>query len=149
MVGWLIAIAALGEIAMFFCYKHIAPHFRIRTLILASAVITVLRWIAMALEPSLPVLFALQALHGLTYGMGFLACVSFVGRWTSEGIAAEAQGFFVMLQQGFSVIAMFGFGWLHSQIGYAAWWGSALFAFCGTVAVWLSWRLPQPDGKVA
>lgn len=149
MVGWLIAVAAIAEIAMFFGYKHIAGHFRIRTLILFSAVVTVARWICMAMEPGLPFLFALQALHGITYGLGFLACVSFVGRWTSEEIAAEAQGFFVMLQQGFSVCCMFGFGWLHSQIGNDAWWGAMVLALCGTVAVWLSWRLPQPDGKVA
>lgn len=149
MVGWLIAVAALAEIAMFFGYKYIAQHVRIRTLILMSAGVTVVRWISMASAPDLPVLFALQALHGITYGMGFLACVNFVGRWTSEEIAAEAQGFFVMLQQGFSVCCMFGFGWLYSQIGHHAWWGAVILASMGTIAVWLSWRLPQPDGKVA
>ena len=149
MVGWLIAVTALAEIGMFFGYKHIAGRFRIRTLILASSVVTVARWICMAMEPGLPFLFALQALHGITYGLGFLACVGVVGRWTSEEIAAEAQGFFVMLQQGFSVCCMFGFGWLHSQIGNDAWWGAMILASLGTLAVFASWRLPQPDGKVA
>jgi len=147
--GLLIAVGALSETAMFFAFRRIGPHFRSRTLILFSAAVTVLRWTAMAFSPSLPWLFVLQSLHGVTYAVGFLACVGFITRWTSDDIAAEAQSFFVMLQQAMAVISLYGFGWLMGHFGAGAWWGAAGFALIGTLAIWRSWSWPQPDGKVA
>ncbi len=149
VTGLLIAVGALSETAMFFAFRRIAPHFRSRTLILVSALVTVLRWVAMAFSPSLPWLLVLQLLHGISYAVGFLACVGFITRWTSDEIAAEAQSFFVMLQQAMAVISLYGFGWLMGHFGAGAWWGAAGFAALGTLAIWRSWRWPQPDGKVA
>lgn len=149
VTGLLIAVGALSETVMFFAFRRIAPHFRSRTLILVSALVTVVRWMAMALSPTLPWLFVLQSLHGLSYAVGFLACVGFITRWTSDEIAAEAQSFFVMLQQAMAVISLYGFGWLMGHFGAGAWWGAAGFAALGTLAIWRSWRWPQPDGKVA
>lgn len=149
MIGLLIAASAVSEIAVFFGYRYISPRVRARSLILLSALVACLRWLAMALSPDLPVLFALQALHGVSYALGFLACVTFIARWTSDDIAAEAQGFFVMLQQAMSVIALYGFGWLMGRYGAAAWWGALAMALAGAAAIWWSWRLPPPEGKIA
>lgn len=149
MVGWLIAVSAVTETAVFFVFHRVAPLFRARTIILLSGVAAVIRWAGMATEPGLPVLFALQALHGLSYGMGFLACVAFIARWTSEGIAAEAQGFFTVMQQAMSMLSMFGFGWIMASAGAAAWWWAVGLAAAGTAAIFLSWLMPPPEGPVA
>jgi PPP family 3-phenylpropionic acid transporter len=143
-VGLLIAVGAASETLMFFVYRRLFKGVRARTLMLASAGLSVLRWALMAQAPGLPLLWVLQATHGLTYGMGFLACVQFIANWTSEDIAAEAQGFFVVLQQGMSVAAMAGFGLLMDHVGAGAHWGSAAFAALGALAIWLSWRLQAP-----
>ncbi|WP_176556097.1 MFS transporter [Rubellimicrobium rubrum] len=143
-VGLLIAVGAASETAMFFVYRRLFRGVRARTLMLASAVLSAIRWALMAQAPGLPVLWFLQALHGLTYGMGFLAGVQFIANWTSEDIAAEAQGFFVVLQQGMSVAAMAGFGLLMQHWGPGAHWGSAAFAALGAAAIWASWRLQEP-----
>lgn len=144
-VGLLIALGAASETAMFFAYRRfVADRFRARTIILASALLSALRWAAMAQAPDLPVLILLQTSHGLTYGMGLLGCMQFIANWTSEDIAAEAQGFFVMLQQGFSVVAMAGFGLLMQHWGAGAHWGSAALAAGGAAAIWASWQLQPP-----
>ena len=143
-IGLLIALGAASETLVFFLYGRLFRRFRARTLMLASAGLTVARWALMAQAPDLPVTILLQATHGLTYAMGFLASVQFIANWTSEDIAAEAQGFFVVLQQAMSVAAMAGFGLLMAHWGAGAHWGSAVFAGLGALAIWASWRLQGP-----
>jgi MFS transporter, PPP family, 3-phenylpropionic acid transporter len=143
-IGLLIALGAASETLVFFVYGRVFRRVRARTLMLASAGLTVARWAAMAQAPDLPVTILLQATHGLTYAMGFLACIQFIANWTSEDIAAEAQGFFVVLQQAMSVAAMAGFGLLMDRWGAGAHWGSAVFAGLGALAIWASWRLQGP-----
>jgi PPP family 3-phenylpropionic acid transporter len=95
IIGLLIALGALSETAMFFAFRRFAA----RNLILASAVVSVARWIAMSFSPGVEILFGLQLLHSVTYALGFLGCVNFIANSASEDIAAEAQSFFVVLQQ--------------------------------------------------
>lgn len=98
----------------------------------------------MAFSPSVEVLFALQMLHGVTFALGFIGCVSFIANWTSEDIAAEAQSFFQVLQQAMSVIVILGFGALLEPLGAKGFFASAAFAAIGAVLIWLSLRLQQP-----
>lgn len=144
VIGLLVAVGALSETAMFFLFGRFARLLRARTWILLAALVTILRWAAMTLEPGLGWLFALQALHGISYGMGFIATTLFVANWTSEDIAAEAQGFFVMLQQAMSVMALVGFGWLFVRTGLAAFWVAAGLAALAAVAIAVSLRLQPP-----
>jgi PPP family 3-phenylpropionic acid transporter len=104
----------------------------------------VLRWIAMGLSPDVPVLVALQLLHSVTFALGFMGCVHFIANWTSEEIAAEAQSFFQVLQQGFSVVALVVFGWLIGIMGAHAYFAAAGFAAIGGVLIWLSMQMMQP-----
>jgi PPP family 3-phenylpropionic acid transporter len=146
-IGVIIAVGALSEAAMFFAFgRWFAGRFRLRSLILVSAVISAARWVAMAVEPGLGWLIALQALHGITYGLGFMACIAFITKWTAEDIAAEAQGLFVVLQQGFSVVTLFGFGLLAERWGAQAYLASAAMAAVGAAMIWASLRLQQPEG---
>lgn len=148
MIGILIALGALSETAMFFVFGRIAARFRPRHMILLSAVVTVLRWIAMGFAPGLPVLIGLQLLHGVTFALGFMACVGFIAKHTSEDIAAEAQGFFSALQLGMSVLALAGFGSLADTYGAQAYFASAAFAALGGLAVWVSMSMQGPSQLV-
>lgn len=145
VIGLLIALGALSETAMFFVFSRFAARFRPRQMILLSAIVTVLRWIAMAFEPGLPVLIGLQLLHGITFALGFMACIGFIAKWTSEDIAAEAQGFFSALMLGMSVLALAGFGQLADAWGAQAYFASAAFAGVGGLAVWASMALQGPS----
>ena len=68
----------------------------------------------------------------------------FIANWTSDEIAAEAQGFFQMLQQIMSVIALIAFGWLTGMMGAKAYFVAAAFALLGAVLIWLSIAMQRP-----
>lgn len=144
VIGPLIALGALSEAAMMFLFARFARRFSARSLILASAIVSALRWVAMGFSPGVEILFGLQLLHSVTFAMGFMGCVHFIANWTSEDIAAEAQSFFQVLQQGMSVVALVAFGWLVGLIGAKAYLVAAAFAGVGGVLVWLSLRMQQP-----
>ena len=144
IIGILIALGAASEAILFFVFGRFTARFRPRHMLLLSAFVTVLRWIAMGFEPGVPVLFGLQLLHGISFGLGFMACIGFISKWTSEDIAAEAQGFFSALQLGMSVLTLAVFGALADTYGAQAYFASAGFAALGGVAIWLSLWLPPP-----
>lgn len=143
-IALLIALGAAGEATMLFVFKRFVGRFPARLVILASAVISTLRWIALGLAPDVPILVVLQLLHSLTFAMGYMGCVHFIANWTSEDIAAEAQSFFQVLQQATGVIAVAGFGVLMGMFGVHAYFASAAFAAIGAVMIWISMRLMQP-----
>jgi PPP family 3-phenylpropionic acid transporter len=114
--GPLFATAAAAEAAMMFAWKRVGFKISARHMILAAALVTVFRWAVMAFSPPLFVLFILQAMHAITYAIGYFGTVHFIANWTSEEIAAEAQSFAFVLQQGITVVVLLGFGWL---VGFA------------------------------
>ena len=144
MIGLLIALGAASEAGMMFVFKRFSARFPARLLILASAVVSVIRWIAMGFSPDVPWLVLLQLLHSVTFALGFMGCVHCIANWTSEDIAAEAQSFFQVLQQGFSVIALVVFGWLVGLMGAHAYFAAAGFAAVGGILIWLSLQIMQP-----
>ncbi len=149
VIGLLIALGAASEATMMFAFRRFSGRFPARFLILVSAVVAVLRWIAMGFSPDVPILVALQLFHSVTFALGFMGCVHFIANWTSEDIAAEAQSFFQVLQQGFSVVALVVFGWLVGIMGAHAYFAAAGFAAVGGVLIWLSLQLMQPKAQEA
>src|SRR5690606_25117490 len=59
IIGLLIAAAAVSEVIVFFAMARFAKRFTARSLILFSAVVAVVRWVGMALSPSVEWLFVL------------------------------------------------------------------------------------------
>ena len=148
VIGVLITVGAISEAAMFFLFSKLAKRFTARFLILVSALVAAVRWVAMGFAPGVEVLFGLQLLHGITFAMGYIGCVHFIANWTSEDIAAEAQSFFGMLQQAMSVIVILSFGTLFGLLGDRSFFASAGFAAAGALLIWLSLKMKQPKAQV-
>jgi len=144
MIGPLLAVAAIAEAALMFTFGPIARRYSARSLILVSAIGTVLRWALMAMEPGIAVLIPLQLFHAVTFALGYMGCMHFIANWTGDEIAAEAQGFFVMLQQAMTVIAVAGFGWLMGMMGAKAYFVAAAFALLGGGMILVSIVLHAP-----
>lgn len=144
IIGPLLAVAAIAEAALMFAFAPFARRFSARSLILVSAITAVVRWACMALQPDIMFLIPLQALNAITFALGYLGCMTFIANWTSDEIAAEAQGFFQMLQQAMSVIALIAFGWLTGLIGAKAYFVAAAFSLLGAVLIYLSIALHAP-----
>ena len=144
IIGPLIALGAASEAGLMFLWKRVGGRVSARQMILASAVVSVLRWAAMAFSPPVWLLLLLQLTHGITFALGFLGCVHFIANWTSEDIAAEAQSLFTVLQQVASVLALVGFGWLFGNFGAQAFLFASFAAVLGALCVWLSLEMVQP-----
>lgn len=148
VIGPLLALGAIAEASMMFLYKRIGARFSARKLILISALASAARWIIMAFSPPVAVLVPLQLTHSVTFALGYLGSVNFIANATSEDIAAEAQSFFVVLQQAMSVIALTGFGWLVGLIGAHSYFVAGLFALIGAGCIHWSLRLAEPGSKL-
>ena len=78
--------------------------------------------------------------------MGYLGGIYFIANWTSEDIAAEAQGFSSVVQQGMTVIVLLGFGVSVSAFGSGAWLVLSAFCLLGVILPLISLRLqPKHD----
>lgn len=143
LIGPLIATMAAGEAVMMFLWTRLKIKVSARHLIIIAALVAAVRWAAMAFSPPIWVLFILQLLHSITFAVGYLGGIYFIANWTSEEIAAEAQGFSYVLQQGMSVVALLGMGWCVGQFGAWAWLILAVYTLFGAGFVLLSLRL-QP-----
>jgi len=146
LIGPLIAVSAIGEAAVLFLWPRFGKRVSARQMILASAVVTAIRWTLTALGPPVPLLFALQLLHAVTFAVGYLGTMHFIANWTSENIAAEAQSSSYVVQQGVAVLVLLGFGPLAGAFGYHAFFASAVLGALATIAVLVSMRLKPLKG---
>jgi PPP family 3-phenylpropionic acid transporter len=144
IIGPLIALGAFAEAAMMFAWRRFSSRFSARHLLVLAAVVAAFRWIVMGFSPPIAVLVFLQLLQAISFSLGFLASVHFITNWTSEDIAAEAQGYFVVLQQAMSVVSLVGFGWLVGLMGAHAYIVAGGFALLGGALVVISIRMMGP-----
>jgi MFS transporter, PPP family, 3-phenylpropionic acid transporter len=142
-IGPLVAIMAAAEAVMMFFWTRLKLKVSARHIIIFACLVAIVRWVAMAFSPPVWVLFLLQTLHAVTFAMGYLGGVYFIANWTSDDIAAEAQGFSYVLQQAMTVLLILAMGWGVSAFGPGAWLLSAAFALLGALCVVTSLRL-QP-----
>lgn len=143
IIGPLIAVGAASEAVMMFVWTRLNLKVSARHLIIFAALVAVVRWSAMAFSPPVWLLIILQLLHSITFAVGYFGGIYFIANWTSEDIAAEAQGFSYVVQQGMTVLALLGFGWAAAQLGGGAWLVLAGFTLVGAALVAISlWLKP-------
>lgn len=134
-ISWLIAIGAFTEVLMFFAFRKFEHRLDFRAFIAISSAAAVLRWLLMASSPGLGVLIVLQASHGISYALGFVACLSFIRRNTTWAEAAEVQSFFNVMQQIAAVIFITAFGAAFDDWGALSFLLSAVVASLGCLIV--------------
>jgi PPP family 3-phenylpropionic acid transporter len=144
LIGPLIAVMAASEATMMFAWTRLKVKVSARQLILLACVVAAVRWSIMVFSPPIWLLFGLQLLHSVTFAVSYFGGVYFIANWTSEEVAAEAQGFSFVLQQAMSVIAVLGMGWAVAGVGDYAWLVLGLYSLCGAGFVLISLRLVGP-----
>jgi len=110
-----------------------------------AAAAGVVRWSAAAVTASVPVMAMVEPLHGFTFALVHLTCVTAIGRIVPAGLTATALAFYATVALGVagSVITL-GSGPLYGWLGASAFW--AMAALCA-VAFPLALRLrlaPRP-----
>ena len=143
-IGPLLAIAATGEAIMMFAWRRFGGRITARNMILAACIASLVRFTAMAFNPPVEVLFLVQMLHAISFGVGYFGVVHFIANWTDESNAAEAQGFANMLNQGMAVLGLAGFGWLVVRFDSYAFFASTVVAVLAIICVLVSLRLRPP-----
>ncbi|WP_137817784.1 MFS transporter [Pseudomonas sp. 2FG] len=91
LIGQLWALGVVAEIVLFLGMARILQRFSLRQVLLASFLITVVRWLLLGnLADHLPVLLVAQLMHAATFGSFHAAAIHFVQR--SFGAQQQGQG---------------------------------------------------------
>lgn len=81
LIGQLWALGVIAEVAIFLVMHRWLPRFGLRSVLLASLLLSALRWLLIALFPhSLPMLTLAQLLHAASYGTFHAAAIAWVHR---------------------------------------------------------------------
>ena len=130
MIGLLWAVGVAVEVVLFAAGRRVLLHIGPIGLLILGGVAGIARWILTGLTTALPVLFFVQALHGLTFAGTHLGAVHFIAQRMPPGLAVSAQGLYGALAQG----AMFGLAMLCAGAIYDALAGAAFFVMAAMCA---------------
>ncbi|NOZ31817.1 MAG: MFS transporter [Alphaproteobacteria bacterium] len=147
-IGVLWALGPVSEIFSMLYFNRLSRRFSARHLLLWASILGVVRWAGFALTPPLWGYGLLQILHLATFGLAYLGTVSFIANWTHENIAAEAQGFFMMIRQIAIVAALAGFGFLVAEISTDAFWVASAVSGVAALCIAASLVLMSPKKEM-
>lgn len=145
-VGALWGVAVAAEILFFAVSARFAGRMNPLMLVAAGGAAGCIRWLGSALSPPLALLFALQTLHGLSFGATFLGFIQYAEGLAGERRAASAFALNSAVSGGaLSAVLTAVSGWLFARYGAAAFAAMAIPALLGVVtAYYLAVLARQP-----
>jgi PPP family 3-phenylpropionic acid transporter len=137
LIGWLWAIGIVAEIILFWLIgRGVGRGGTTRTLMLLGAGAAVIRFAGLALAPSLGFTFALQILHGLTFGATHLGMMAALTRHAPAGARGKAQGLFAAAMALATAAGMIASGQAYPHLGTATYLLMIPPALIGGACVW-------------
>lgn len=134
-IGTLWAIGVFAEVTLFAMSGPLVRRFGPARLLLVGAAASVVRWLAMAFNPSLAALLPLQILHGFTYGATHIGAIHFIGRAVPVRAVGTAQALYATVAAGVAMgLATLVAGKLYASIGAQSYAAMALLAVVALVA---------------
>ena len=98
MIGQLWALGVLAEIVLFMLMARLLARYSLRTVLLASFLITALRWLLLGnLADHLPVMLFAQLMHAATFGAFHAAAMHFVQRSFADRQQGQGQALYAAL----------------------------------------------------
>ena len=98
VIGQLWALGVLAEIVLFLFMARLLARFSLRTVLLASFLITALRWLLLGtLADQLAVLLVAQLMHAATFGSFHAAAIHFVQRSFADRQQGQGQALYAAL----------------------------------------------------
>lgn len=146
-IGLLWAIGTASEIAVMFGFAQIARRASARWLLIASGVVAAIRWAGLAAEPGFWALAGLQLLHMFSFGLSYLAAVTFLVNWTDDEVAGRAQSLVSLLRQMTAALALIGFGAIAQRFGAGTYFAASLLSLIGVVLLFGSLVLMPPSSR--
>lgn len=139
-IGFLWALGVAAEIALFAASSRFPAWIAPTHLLLTGAIGGVVRWTAMAFDPSAVVLAPLQCLHGLSFGATHLGAVLLIARAAPIGRAATAQGALATALGVAMALALVASGFLRPDFGSASYAAMAVLACIGAACAFAAYR---------
>ncbi|AEB57973.1 MFS transporter [Ectopseudomonas mendocina] len=97
-IGLFWALGVVAEILLFLVMARLLQRYSLRTVLLASFLITAVRWLLLGNLPQyLPVLLLAQCMHAATFGAFHAGCIHFVQRSFADRQQGQAQALYVSL----------------------------------------------------
>lgn len=148
-----VAVGVAAEIAVMRAGAPLLGRFGPARLLSIATAVSVPRWIATAWVRDPNLLMALQALHGVSFGVFWIAGVQLMASRAPAVLQASAQSLFVAASYGLgALVGALGAGFIRGSLGTTEMFlflalASLLAFFC---ALWLEWgearRDPAPPG---
>ncbi|NND91203.1 MAG: hypothetical protein HKN42_10095 [Granulosicoccus sp.] len=146
----LFASAVIAEILLMWKFAALSRRFSARYCMLVAALSGLLRWGLSTLALPVIALFFLQTLHALSFGLLFVATVSFIARRVDDTNAARAQSLYATLTTGALAVALILSGMLYQRLGIHGYWIMAVMCVSGATVILASFltgleeESPQP-----
>lgn len=140
-----VAIGVLAEIGLLFSFRTLTRNISARTLLIFCAACGLVRWAVLASTPSLFWLFAVQLLHGVTFGMTYVATAGFISRRVTESDAARGQSLSATMAMSLTAAATLLLGALFDAGQEKLFWLMSLSCAAAIGALQLSRRFPVDD----
>ena len=115
-MGLLWAEGVIAEVIIFSAGGFLVAKFGPARLLMLAGLAGMVRWGVLSQTTELPVLIAIQALHGLTFSGTHIAAFAFIMQNVQEEQSASAQGLFDSLAMGlFFGLSMAAAGWVYER----------------------------------
>jgi PPP family 3-phenylpropionic acid transporter len=137
VIGLLWATGVAAEVVLLTQAQRLLRRFGAERMLVLGGLAGLVRWGALALAPPLPLLFALQLLHALTFAVTFIAAIHLVQEAVPARLAATAQAIYTVAASGifFSLVTA-GAGPLYALFGSYVYVAPALLAgLCALAAL--------------
>jgi PPP family 3-phenylpropionic acid transporter len=110
LVGWAWSVGAIFEVPTMFFFPLLARRFGVERLIVAGALVLVVRQVANVVFTDPTLLIGFSLFQGIGYSLMLIGGVTFVSRQAPQGTAATAQGIFTGVASSLSSILGSGLG---------------------------------------
>ncbi|WP_321392344.1 3-phenylpropionate MFS transporter [Emcibacter sp.] len=100
MIGMLWGTGVMAEVLVFIFASGLIARNRPTYVFTVIAALGVLRWLVTGASLSLPLLFLVQIIHGLTYGAAHLAAIYYIANRVPRSASSTAQGLYSAFPMG-------------------------------------------------
>lgn len=139
------SVAVIAEIILMWFFKGVSKKISARHCMFIAGSMGIVRWSLSTIEPGIELLFLLQALHAMSFGLLFLATVNFISRRVEDSIAARAQALSATFSTGLLAVAMLVSGVVYANIGANGYWMMSAMCIIGLLLIGLSYKTPLDD----
>lgn len=134
LIGLLWGLGVFAEIVLFALSVRLPKSLPPTALLAIGGVGAIVRWTAMAFDPPVALLPALQLLHAASFGAAHLGMMGFLARNVPRELAATAQGFAATWSGIVNASATFISGFVYAATGSLAYLVMAAMALIGLIS---------------